>query len=246
VAGIGDGEVSPYLTGELRPGDQIELHVRSVATSSGSRPTAARCCWSGGGSVLAPLMSMMRLRAAVRSDVDTRLLVSSRRWDDTIFRDEFERLNGNGLMVVHTLIASQPPGWAGHSRRVDAEMLAQVGPGPAERPLVFVCGPTPFVESVAEALVGLGHQPQAIRTEMLDGNAVAGVLGEVFAVEMTTAIMTCGNCGAAGPAGATHVFRGAGIVLRCAQCDNALVKIVEGGTRMWFDFGGLRSVEITP
>lgn len=79
---------------------------------------------------------------------------------------------------------------------------------------------------------------------MLDGNAIAGMLGEVFAVEMTTATMICGNCGAAGAAGAMHVFRGAGIVLRCPHCDNALVKIVEGSTRMWMDFGGLRTLEI--
>lgn len=81
---------------------------------------------------------------------------------------------------------------------------------------------------------------------MLDGNAIAGMLGEVFAVEMTTATMICGNCGAAGAVGAMHVFRGAGIVLRCPHCDNALVKIVEGSTRMWMDFGGLRTLEITP
>ncbi len=68
---------------------------------------------------------------------------------------------------------------------------------------------------------------------MLDGNAAAGVLGEVFAVEMTTATMMCGS-----------LFRGAGIVLRCPQCDNALVKIVEGNGRMWFDFGGMQSLEI--
>jgi hypothetical protein len=80
---------------------------------------------------------------------------------------------------------------------------------------------------------------------MLDGNAVAGMLGEVFAVEMTTAIMMCGNCGTAGAVGAMHVFRGAGIVLRCPHCDNALVKIVEDGTRMWMDFGGMRTLEIT-
>jgi len=80
---------------------------------------------------------------------------------------------------------------------------------------------------------------------MLDGNAVAGMLQEVFAVEMTTATMTCGNCGAAGPVGAAHVFRGAGIVLRCPHCDNALVKIVEGRTRIWMDFGGMRTLEIT-
>ena len=79
---------------------------------------------------------------------------------------------------------------------------------------------------------------------MLDGNAVAGMLSEVFAVEMTTATMTCGNCGAAGPVGAAHVFRGAGIVLRCPHCGHALVKIVEDGTRMWMDFGGMRTLEI--
>ena len=79
---------------------------------------------------------------------------------------------------------------------------------------------------------------------MLDGNAVAGLLQEVFAHEMTTAVVTCGNCGAAMAVGATHVFRGAGIVLRCPRCDNALVKIVEGGTRIWFDFGGMRTLEI--
>ena len=79
---------------------------------------------------------------------------------------------------------------------------------------------------------------------MLDGNAVAGMLSEVFAVEMTTATMTCGNCGAAGPVGAAHVFRGAGIVLRCPHCGHALVKIVEDGTRMWMDFGGMRTLEM--
>ena len=80
---------------------------------------------------------------------------------------------------------------------------------------------------------------------MLDGNAIAGMLTEVFAHEMTTAVVTCGNCGAAMAVGATHVFRGAGIVLRCPHCDNALVKIVEGGTRMWMDFGGMQTLEIT-
>jgi hypothetical protein len=60
---------------------------------------------------------------------------------------------------------------------------------------------------------------------MLDGNAIAGLLQEVFAVEMTTAIGTCGGCGAAGPVGAVHLYRGAGIVLRCPHCNNVLAKI---------------------
>jgi ferredoxin-NADP reductase len=108
---------------------------------------------------------MIRLRAAAGSDADTWLLFSSRSWEDVIYREELARLEGNGLRVVHTLTRSQPPDWTGYSRRVDAEMLAEVGSGPTERPHVYVCGPTPFVEAVAEALVHLGHDPQTIKTE---------------------------------------------------------------------------------
>ena len=94
-----------------------------------------------------------------------RLLFSSRGWDDVIYRDELERLDGGVVTVVHTLTRTQPPGWSGYARRVDAEMLAEVAPGAAERPTSYVCGPTPFVEAVAEALVGLGHEPRRIKTE---------------------------------------------------------------------------------
>jgi hypothetical protein len=80
---------------------------------------------------------------------------------------------------------------------------------------------------------------------MLDGNAVAGLLQEVFAVEMTTAIGTCDGCGAQEPIGAVHVFLGAGAVLRCPHCDNALVKIVSSSGRMWLSMPGIRSLELT-
>jgi hypothetical protein len=80
---------------------------------------------------------------------------------------------------------------------------------------------------------------------MLDGNAVAGLLREVFAVEMTTAIGTCNACGAADEVGALHVFRGAGIVMRCPHCDNPLVTIVEAGARVWIGFAGVRTVQVT-
>ena len=95
----------------------------------------------------------------------TRLLYSSRSEDDVIYRDELERLSGNGLAVVHTLTDAQPPGWTGYQRRIDTEMLREGGPSAAERPHFYACGPTPFVEAVAEALVRLGHEPRAIRTE---------------------------------------------------------------------------------
>ena len=110
-------------------------------------------------------MAMLRTRAAAGSDADARLLFSSRGWDDVIYRDELERLDGDGLRVVHTLTRSQPPGWTGYARRVDAEMLAEVGPSPAEKPRAYVCGPTPFVEAAAQALVQLGHEPQTVKTE---------------------------------------------------------------------------------
>jgi hypothetical protein len=80
---------------------------------------------------------------------------------------------------------------------------------------------------------------------MLDGNAVAGLLRQVFLNEMTTAIVTCHNCGAAEAVGATHVFHGAGVVMRCPHCHNALVTIVKGDTRMWIGFAGVRTIEVT-
>jgi ferredoxin-NADP reductase len=118
-----------------------------------------------GGSGVVPLMAMLRYRAASASDVPATLLLSSRSWDDVIYRDELARLDVGRCSVVHTLTRAQPEGWTGYARRVDAQMLQEVGPAPRERPQLFVCGPTPFVEAVAEALVGLGHEPTRIKTE---------------------------------------------------------------------------------
>ena len=165
VETLEDGEVSPYLTEELRPGDRLELRGPVGGYFVWEPTVGGPVLLVGGGSGVVPLMAMIRERAAAGSEVDMRLLLSSRTWDDVIYQDEVERLAGVGLTVVQTLTRSQPPGWNGYARRVDAEMLAEVGPGPDERPHVYVCGPTPFVEAVAEALVGLGHEPQEIKTE---------------------------------------------------------------------------------
>jgi ferredoxin-NADP reductase len=165
VVRVEDGEVSPYLTGELRPGDQIELRGPVGGYFVWEPSQGGPLLLVAGGSGLAPLMAMIRLRDAVGSGVETTLLASSRSWEDILFRAELERLAGSGLTVVHTLTASQPPGWSGYARRVDADMLAEIGPGPAAQAHVFVCGPTPFVEAVAEALVTLGHEPRRIKTE---------------------------------------------------------------------------------
>jgi ferredoxin-NADP reductase len=165
IVRIDDGEVSPYLTDELQSGDQIELRGPVGGYFVWEPSQGGPLLLVAGGSGVVPLMAMIRFRAATGSDAETRLLFSSRSWDDVIYRDELERLNGDGLEVVHALTDSQPPGWTGYARRVDAEMLAEVGPGPADRPRVYVCGPTPFVEAVAEALVQLGHEPQRVKTE---------------------------------------------------------------------------------
>jgi ferredoxin-NADP reductase len=160
-----DGEVSPYLTDELRPGDKIELRGPIGGYFVWEPSEGGPLMLVAGGSGIVPLMAIIRTRAAAGDDTKTRLLYSSRSQDDVIYRDELERLSGNGLTVVHTLTDSQPPGWTSYARRVDAEMLAEVGPRPAEQPHFYACGPTPFVEAVAEALVRLGHETRAIKTE---------------------------------------------------------------------------------
>jgi len=162
---LDNGEVSPYLVDELQLSDRIELRGPIGGYFVWEPSQGGPLLLVAGGSGVVPLMAMIRLRTASGSAVDTRLLLSSRGWDDVIYRDELERLDGDGLRIVHTLTRSQPPGWTGYARRVDAEMLAAIGPDPTALPRVYVCGPTTFVEAVAEALVGLGHVAQAIKTE---------------------------------------------------------------------------------
>jgi ferredoxin-NADP reductase len=165
VERLEDGEVSPYLTDELRPGDRFELRGPVGGYFVWEPSRGGPLYLVAGGSGIVPLMAMLRNLAHEGGGVPASLLFSSRSWEDVIYRDELERLDGHGVRVVHTLTRSQPEGWQGYDRRVDAAMLAEAGPGPDERPHVYVCGPTPFVEAVAEALVGLGHEPASIRTE---------------------------------------------------------------------------------
>jgi ferredoxin-NADP reductase len=163
VEAIDDGEVSPYLTSVARPGDQFELRGPVGGYFVWDPDPGGPVLLVGGGSGVVPLMAMVRQRAADGDQVATRLLYSARGWDDVIYRDELERLSGDGSDVVYTLTREQPPGWTGYARRVDADMLAEVAP--SDLALAFVCGPTPFVESVAESLVQLGHDPAKVKTE---------------------------------------------------------------------------------
>ena len=167
VERIENGEVSPYLVSDVRLGDRFELRG----------PIGGHFVWTvaqggplfliAGGSGIAPLMAMLRHRAAVGSTVPAVLLYSSRTIEDVIYREELLRLaeKGDGLTVVHTLTRARPAGWTGGSRRIDRAMLAGVGFPSSARPQIFICGPTSLVESAGQLLLDLGHEPSLIKTE---------------------------------------------------------------------------------
>jgi ferredoxin-NADP reductase len=112
-------------------------------------------------------MAMIRHRAAAKSTTPVRLLYSSRAFEDVIYREELDRLAAAdaALEVVHTLTRSHPAGWRGYSRRLDRPMIEAVAWPARDHPLVFVCGPTPFVEAAAGLLVDHGYDPGWIKTE---------------------------------------------------------------------------------
>jgi ferredoxin-NADP reductase len=175
VERLDDGEVSPYLTDELRVGDRLELRGPIGGYFVWDVAIGGPLLLVGGGSGIVPLMAMLRHRVAAlgpagagaRHGVPARLLYSSRRWDEVIYREELARLveDDPTLEVAVTLTREPPEGWAGFRGRIDRMMLAEVAWPPAERPHVFVCGPTPLVEAVAAALVALGHDPARVKTE---------------------------------------------------------------------------------
>ena len=183
VERLKDGEVSPYLSEELRAGDKLELRGPIGGYFVWDITLGGPLLLVAGGSGIVPLMAMLRHRSAMVGTVDAerrrvpaRLLYSSRSWDEVIYRDELARLGANdaALEVRHTLTREQPKGWSGFKRRIDRMMLEEVAWPPREKPQAFVCGPTPLVEAVAQALVELGHQPERIKTERFGPTGGAG------------------------------------------------------------------------
>jgi ferredoxin-NADP reductase len=158
-----DGEVSTYLADEVREGDELELRgpIGGWFVWDAARAAAPLLLVAGGSGVV-PLAAMLRHRAAAGGELPARLLLSARSLADVYYRDELERL---GADVRLTLTRARPPGWTGYGRRVDEAMLREVAFPAEEAPDVYVCGPTPFVEGVAELLVALGHDPRRVRTE---------------------------------------------------------------------------------
>jgi ferredoxin-NADP reductase len=164
VERLEDGEVSPYLVGELRPGDRLELRGPIGGYFVWDADSGEPLQLVAGGSGIVPLMAMLRHRAAAGSGAPARLLYSARSADDLIYRGELDRLGADGVEVAYTLTREQPPGWTGYARRIDEAMLAEVF-GHSDDGVAFVCGPTSFVEAAAAALVALGRDPGLVRTE---------------------------------------------------------------------------------
>jgi len=162
VERLEDGEVSPYLVDEVRDGDRFEVRgpIGGYFVWDGDEPEPVLLV--AGGSGVVPLAAMARHRARVGSSAPMKLLYSSRSWDEVIYRDELETL---GIEVVYTLTREQPPDWKGYARRIDDELLREVAFPASERPRVYVCGSTHFVDAAADGLVRLGYDPATIRTE---------------------------------------------------------------------------------
>jgi ferredoxin-NADP reductase len=168
VERLEDGEVSPYLTKELRAGDELELRGPIAEYFVWEPGDGGPLMLVAGGSGVVPLRSILRHRQRTGSDVRARLLYSARIWPDVIYRDELDKYR-DGVQVSYTLTRGQPPGWTGHTGRINQALLELVG-WPAEaNPLAYICGPTSFVETAAAALVGLGYPPERVKTERFGG-----------------------------------------------------------------------------
>jgi ferredoxin-NADP reductase len=160
-----DGEVSPYLTTVVDVGDQLELRGPVggyfVWEPEDDRPVLL----VGGGSGVVPLMAMLRHHRALDHPGAMHLVYSARTAEQLLFREELDELASATRAVTLTLTRATASNWSGRQGRVTAALLDEVGWPPAVEPRCFVCGPTPFVEAAADALVGLGHQPAQIKTE---------------------------------------------------------------------------------
>ena len=159
-----DGEVSPYLTQELRPGDGLDIRgpfggwfVWHVGLGGPVQLVA-------GGSGVVPFLAMLDHHRAVGSEVPVRLLYSARTLDEVIRRERLAEPGGD-VRVDLALTRNAPPGWTGETGRVDAAVLSRLAFPPEAEPQVFVCGPTGFVDAIASAMIELGHPSQKIKTE---------------------------------------------------------------------------------
>src|SRR5580692_5361716 len=167
VEQVDNGEVSQYLTGDIRAGDRFELRGPIGGYFVWTVAIGGPLCLISAGSGIAPFMAMLRHRDRRNSRVPTVLLYSSRSLEDAIYRKELDAMarGDSDLRVVGTLTRIQPEGWAGYRRRIDKPMLADACFPHDRNPRIYVCGPTSFVEDVSSFLIDLGHDARTIKTE---------------------------------------------------------------------------------
>jgi ferredoxin-NADP reductase len=164
VERLDDGEVSSYLTLDLRRGDELEIRGPIGGYFVWGPEDGGPLLLVAGGSGIVPLRSMLRHRRRSGATVPVRVLYSVRTRDDLIYAAELNE-PGDGVEVVCTLTRERPPDWTGRTGRVDAAMLREVACPAEMSPLAFICGPTSFVEAVAASLVEIGYEPGRVKTE---------------------------------------------------------------------------------
>jgi ferredoxin-NADP reductase len=163
---LDDGEVSPYLVDELRPGDQLELRGPIGGYFVWERASGGPLLLIAGGSGVVPFRAILRHHVAANSDAAVRLLYSARSLDDVLYRQELEALmSDHGIATRLALTRAWPEDWQGHRGRISPELLRGLSWPPDDHPLIYVCGPSAFVEAIAGQLVGAGNDPGRIRTE---------------------------------------------------------------------------------
>ncbi|HEY3725841.1 MAG TPA: ferredoxin reductase [Solirubrobacteraceae bacterium] len=166
VEELDDGEVSPYLAGELRAGDELELRGPIGGYFVWEQSLGGPLLLIAGGSGIVPLRAILRHRAATDGTVPVRLLYSSRSLDEVIYHAELTRLGtDDGVDISFTLTRDWPQDWQGHRGRIDRRLLEEIAWPPDQQPLVYVCGPSGLVEATANTLVQIGHPPGRVKTE---------------------------------------------------------------------------------
>jgi ferredoxin-NADP reductase len=169
---VEDGEVSTYLTDGLTAGQPLELRG-PVGGWFVWRDVPAPVLLVAGGSGIVPLMAMIRARGDLRGRQPFRLIYSARTPQDILYAPELARRvrDDPGLDVHFVYTRTTPEGWPEQPGRISVATLNTHGWPPDFAPDVFVCGPTSFVETAADILVALGHDPKKIRTERFGGTS---------------------------------------------------------------------------
>ena len=167
VEKVDGGEVSDYLTGDLRVGDKFEIRGPIGGYFVWRAEDGGPLLLIGGGSGIVPLMSMLRHRRNRKSDAAATLLYSARTGQDIIYCAELDALRQGdpNLQIIQTLTREPASVWPGHRGRIGQELISQNSPPPAANPKIYICGSNGFVETASQALIGLGYDALSIRTE---------------------------------------------------------------------------------